>query len=253
VPQRTIQCRLDSQASIRSTLQFSNRKRDQPDLAPEVGYSSRRLRRSMCGRLRVGKENLHVAGLVGARRGPLQRCAYPRICARPRLRSRRVHFDLYSIGDRIEGNGLRVVICEDASRFARELVTQKLGIIALIRRRVRVLTASGDDLTVSSDPSRKMCDRSPARLPSTKRLALCPSFVLLVSASAPRMASVKGARARQRSIPLLCAKHADCAGAHRRDINGPCVRLLRSLRSLGLFNDHGGQFSASSIASMLQS
>ena len=45
---------------------------------------------------------------------------------------------------------------EDASRFARELVTQELGIIALIKRGMRVLTANGDDLTDSSDPSRKM-------------------------------------------------------------------------------------------------
>jgi DNA invertase Pin-like site-specific DNA recombinase len=58
--------------------------------------------------------------------------------------------------DRIEGNGVRTVIVEDASRFARELVTQELGILALIKRNVRVLTAGGDDLTDSSDPSRKM-------------------------------------------------------------------------------------------------
>jgi hypothetical protein len=61
-----------------------------------------------------------------------------------------------SLLDRIEANGVRTVIVEDASRFARELVTQELGIIALIKRRVRVLTANGDDLTDSSDPSRKM-------------------------------------------------------------------------------------------------
>jgi len=48
------------------------------------------------------------------------------------------------------------VLVEDASRFARELVTQELGILALIRRGVRVVTASGDDLTDSTDPSRKM-------------------------------------------------------------------------------------------------
>src|SRR5712671_5862144 len=58
--------------------------------------------------------------------------------------------------DRIEGNGVRVVLVEDASRFARELMTQELGIIALVQRGVRVLTANGDDLTDSSDPSRKM-------------------------------------------------------------------------------------------------
>ena len=49
--------------------------------------------------------------------------------------------------DRIEGNGVQTVIVEDASRFARDLVTQELGILALIGRGVRVLTASGDDIT----------------------------------------------------------------------------------------------------------
>ncbi len=58
--------------------------------------------------------------------------------------------------DRIEGNGVRTVIVEDASRFARELMTQELGILALIRRDVRVLTAHGDYLTDSTDPSRIM-------------------------------------------------------------------------------------------------
>ena len=34
-----------------------------------------------------------------------------------------------SLLDRIEDNGVRTVIVEDASRFARELVTQELGIV----------------------------------------------------------------------------------------------------------------------------
>jgi DNA invertase Pin-like site-specific DNA recombinase len=58
--------------------------------------------------------------------------------------------------DRIEGNGVRTVIVEDASRFARELMAQELGITLLIQREVRLLTAGGDDLTASDDPSRKM-------------------------------------------------------------------------------------------------
>ena len=58
--------------------------------------------------------------------------------------------------DRIEGNSVRTVLVEDASRFARELITQELGILALINRVVRVLTANGDDLTDSSDSSRVM-------------------------------------------------------------------------------------------------
>ena len=54
--------------------------------------------------------------------------------------------------NRIEGNGVRVVLVEDASRFARDLVAQELGIVALIKLGMRVLTATGDDLTNTDDP-----------------------------------------------------------------------------------------------------
>ncbi len=51
--------------------------------------------------------------------------------------------------DRIEGNGIRTAVIKDASRFARELMAQELGITLLINRGVRLLTVSGDDLTAS--------------------------------------------------------------------------------------------------------
>jgi DNA invertase Pin-like site-specific DNA recombinase len=53
--------------------------------------------------------------------------------------------------NRIEGNGVRVVLVEDASRFARDLMAQELGIIVLIKLGMRVLTANGDDLTETND------------------------------------------------------------------------------------------------------
>ena len=58
--------------------------------------------------------------------------------------------------DRIEGNGIRTVIVEDASRFARELVVQELGIALLAKRGVSLMTSSGDELTDSDDLGRKM-------------------------------------------------------------------------------------------------
>ena len=51
---------------------------------------------------------------------------------------------------------MHVVLVEDASRFARDLVAQELGVIMLIKRGMRVITASGDDLTEATDPSRIM-------------------------------------------------------------------------------------------------
>jgi DNA invertase Pin-like site-specific DNA recombinase len=58
--------------------------------------------------------------------------------------------------DRIDSNGVRLVIVEDASRFARSMLAQELGILTMQTRGVRVLTASGDDLTASDDPTRVM-------------------------------------------------------------------------------------------------
>jgi DNA invertase Pin-like site-specific DNA recombinase len=58
--------------------------------------------------------------------------------------------------DRVENNGLKVVLVEDSSRFARDLIAQELGLLMLIKRSMRVITASGDDLTDATDPSRIM-------------------------------------------------------------------------------------------------
>jgi len=56
----------------------------------------------------------------------------------------------------IESNGVRTVVCEDASRFARSVIAQELGVLVLIKRGVTVLTASGENLTVTDDPARVM-------------------------------------------------------------------------------------------------
>jgi len=56
--------------------------------------------------------------------------------------------------ERILGNGVRTVVVEDASRFARTLMTQEAGIAMLVGLGVRVLTSRGDDLTDSDDEMR---------------------------------------------------------------------------------------------------
>jgi hypothetical protein len=56
--------------------------------------------------------------------------------------------------DRIESNGVRLILVEDASRFARSVLAQEAGLVVLLRLGVRVLTASGEDLTATDDPGR---------------------------------------------------------------------------------------------------
>jgi DNA invertase Pin-like site-specific DNA recombinase len=55
---------------------------------------------------------------------------------------------------RIEGNGVRLILVEDPSRFARSVIVQELGLAVMQERGVRVVTASGEDLTATDDPAR---------------------------------------------------------------------------------------------------
>lgn len=53
--------------------------------------------------------------------------------------------------DRIESNGVRIVLIESADRLARKVMVQEVGIVAMQERGVQCLTSSGMDLTDDSD------------------------------------------------------------------------------------------------------
>ena len=102
--------------------------------------------------------------------------------------------------DRIEDNGVRTVIVEDASRFARELMVQELGILTLSKREVRVLTAGGDDLTESADPSRKMMRQIAGAFAEYEKARL--------------VAKLRGARQRIRETKGKCEGRPTLAELH---------------------------------------
>jgi DNA invertase Pin-like site-specific DNA recombinase len=141
-------------------------------------------------------------------------------------------------------------LVEDASRFAK-LVTQELGILALIKGGVRVLTANGDDLTDSSDPSRKMMRQIAGSFAEYEKARL--------------VAKLKAARDRKRAAAGKCEGRKSWA-----EINPELVREAKRLRrrspkghqrslrdvaaelaKLGHLNERGAIFSAASISSML--
>lgn len=154
--------------------------------------------------------------------------------------------------DRIERNGVRTVIVEDASRFARELMTQELGILALILRGVRVLTANGDDLTDSSDPSRKMMRQIAGAFHEYEKARLVGK--LKAARERKRLANggkCEGRKSWAETNPELVK---EAKRLRRRSPKGH-QRSLRDvaaeLGKLGFTNQRGAEFSAASIASMV--
>lgn len=137
--------------------------------------------------------------------------------------------------DQIEGNGVRTVLVEDASRFARELITQELGILALINRGVRVLTANGDDLTDSSDPSRVMMRQIAGAFHQYEKARL--------------VAKLKAARDRKRAAGTKVEGRKSLAEIDAMEHGGQMIPLARRLRRK---TRKGGRRSLREVAAELE-
>jgi DNA invertase Pin-like site-specific DNA recombinase len=154
--------------------------------------------------------------------------------------------------DRIEGNGVRIVIIEDASRLARQLVTQELAILALIARGVRVLTANGDDLTDDSDPSRVMMRQIAGAFHQYEKARLVAKLKAARDRKRATGARAEGrlSHAEKRPEVVMLAKKL------RRKLpkggQKSYSEIAAELFALGHVNSNGVAFSKSSIKSMLE-
>jgi len=147
--------------------------------------------------------------------------------------------------DRIESNGVRTVIIEDATRFARDLMTQELGILSLIGLGVRVITAAGEDLTDTSDPM-KIAMRQ-----------IAGAFAQLEKARL--VAKLKGARERKKAETGKCGGRKSHAERDPQMVKAAqAVNDGRSLRAIsaalaeqGFTTPSGRAYSPSAVKSML--
>jgi DNA invertase Pin-like site-specific DNA recombinase len=145
--------------------------------------------------------------------------------------------------DRIEGNGVRVVLIEDASRFARDLIAQELGIVLLVARGVKVITAAGDDLTDTSDPSRVMMRQIAGAFAQYEKARLV--------ARLRRAREVKGKMGGRKSHAEL--RPNDVALAKQLRKRQKSLReISRELAARGYLSKSGKPFTARSVSNMLE-
>jgi DNA invertase Pin-like site-specific DNA recombinase len=148
--------------------------------------------------------------------------------------------------DRIEDNGVKTVIVEDASRFARDLITQELGILALIKRGMTVITTSGDVLTDSSDPSRTMMRQIAGSFAQYEKARL--------------VAKLKAARDRKKAATGKCGGRKSYAEAkpetvalakelYRRRMS--LRKISAALAAQGHVTANGKSYVASAVQAML--
>ena len=154
--------------------------------------------------------------------------------------------------DRIEGNGVLVVVVESSDRFARDLVVQETGIALLISRGVRLFAATDIELTASNDSARVMIRQVTGSFAQYEKARL--------------VSKLESGRARKRAQDGKCEgrkSHAEMhpkvvAHAKRLRRASPRTGERRSLRkigeelqSLGFVNANGTAYAPKSVRAML--
>jgi DNA invertase Pin-like site-specific DNA recombinase len=155
--------------------------------------------------------------------------------------------------DRIEGNGVHTVIVEDASRFARELVVQELGIALLAKRDVRLLTASGDDLTDSDDLGRKMMRQVAGAFSEYEKGRL----VAKLRSARERKRKETGKKVGGRKSHAELRPEAVAEARRLRRAKGKIGRLSyreisARLKEAGFCNERGEPFNPQSVRAMIE-
>ena len=155
--------------------------------------------------------------------------------------------------DRIEGNGVRVVLIEDASRFARSILAQELGVVVMQTRGVRVLTANGDDLTADDDAGRVLLRQVAGAVAQYEKTRI----VQKLKGARDRKSSetgrrIEGRRGYRKLNPELVRE------ARRLARKSPLTGNARSLRqiaaelaALGYVNGKGQPFAAETVRGLL--
>lgn len=158
--------------------------------------------------------------------------------------------------ERIVGNHVRVVIVEDASRFARHLMTQEAGVALLVGFGVRVLTANGDDLTDSDDEFRVAMRQIMGVFSQLERTRLVKKLKVARDRKRETGSSrrkVEGRKAHQELRPEVVAEAKRLRRASPKTGERMSYRQISArLAAAGYLNEHSKPYNPKSIKSMIE-
>ncbi len=155
--------------------------------------------------------------------------------------------------ERIVGNHVRVVIVEDASRFARHLMTQEAGIALLVGFGVRVLTANGDDLTDSDDEFRVAMRQIMGVFSQLERTRLVKKLKVARDRKRAKGHKVEGRKSHAEARPDVVAEAKRLRRINPRTGEQLSFqRISKHLAAMGYLNENGRPFNPKSIMMMVE-
>jgi DNA invertase Pin-like site-specific DNA recombinase len=150
---------------------------------------------------------------------------------------------------RIAGNGVRMVIVEDASRFARDVMVQELGIVWMRSIGVRVVTATGLDLTAVSADSDFMRVVFGAFSALEKGRLVAKMRGARDRKSEALGRRIEGAKGFRKAVPELI--YGAVQEAVRQFPNASLAGITAEMNEAGLRTKTGGMITATQVARII--
>jgi DNA invertase Pin-like site-specific DNA recombinase len=150
---------------------------------------------------------------------------------------------------RIEDNDVRLVLVEDASRLARSVLVSELAILVMAQRGVKIITASGEDLTATDDPARVMMRQVAAAFAQYEKARLVAKLKGARDRKSVSLGRrIEGRRGYDDTNPALVREAKRLARKSPKTGKTRSLREIgRTLAELGYVTARGRPFSASQV------
>jgi DNA invertase Pin-like site-specific DNA recombinase len=153
--------------------------------------------------------------------------------------------------DRIEGNGVRVVLVEDASRLARSVLVQELAIVSLKERGVRVLAANGDDLTETDDEMKTAMRQIASVMFQLEKARLVKKLRAARERKREETGKCEGRKSHAELRPEVVALARQLRRKRPKGGQRSLREIAAELERSGHLNERGARYSAASVQHML--
>jgi DNA invertase Pin-like site-specific DNA recombinase len=155
--------------------------------------------------------------------------------------------------ERIEGNGVKVVLVEAPSRFARSVIAQELGVLPMQQRGVRVLTASGEDLTSTDDPAKVMVRQIAGAFAQYEKTRLVAKLKGARDRKSAQLGQrIEGRKGYAETNPELVREAKRLARKNPKTGEARSLReIAEELEKLGFVNGKGQRFAAAQVTRLI--
>jgi DNA invertase Pin-like site-specific DNA recombinase len=151
-----------------------------------------------------------------------------------------------------QAEDVTLVLVEDPTRFARSIIAQELGVMLLAAKGIRVVTASGQDLTDNTDPAKVMMRQIAGAFSQYEKAKLVEKLKAGRDRVREQVGKCGGRKSHAEVTPEVVVT------AKRLARKNPKTGRTRSLRKiaaelavLGHVNRNGQPYNPKSIAAML--